>query len=80
MSHCTMLIMITMKGNRNRLTPAKDRMTVTKSVDKPMMRARVPIREKRSFHKLTNLSSPLQSKKTTYILYSFLCLDLGGSI
>ena len=46
-----------MKGNSIRLTPAKDRITVKKRVDKPMMRDKVPISEKRSFHKLTNLSS-----------------------
>ena len=53
MSHWMMLMMITMKGNSSRLTPARDSMTVKKRVDKPIMRAKVPRREKRSFHKLT---------------------------
>ena len=59
-----MLMMITIKGNSSRLTPAKDRITVKKRVDKPMMRAKVPRREKRSFHKLTKLSSVMRSKKS----------------
>jgi len=72
MSHWTMLKMTTMKGKSIRLTPAKAIIIVKKSVDNPMMRARVPIREKRSFHKLTKLSSIMLSKKMTYIHFVFL--------
>ena len=56
-SHWIMLKATTMKGMNSRLTPAKDMMTVKNRVDNPIMSARVPIKEKRSFHKLTDLSS-----------------------
>ena len=62
MSHWIMLKMTTMKGRNSMLTPARDKMIVKKSVDKPMIRASVPSNEKRSFHKLTSLSSVLLSK------------------
>ena len=52
-----MLNPITMKGRSNMLTPDKDSITAKKSVDNPIIAAKVPIREKRSFHKLKNLSS-----------------------
>jgi hypothetical protein len=52
-----------MKGKSIRLTPAKAIITVKKSVDNPMMSARVPIRENRSFHKLKKLSSIMLSKR-----------------
>jgi len=58
------LKMTTRKGKSIRLTPAKDMITMKKSVDNPMMSARVPIKEKRSFHKLTKLSSIMLSKKS----------------
>ena len=62
MSHWTRLKITTMKGKRSKLTPAKAMIIVKKSVDNPMIRTRVPIKEKRSFHKLTNLSSIMVSK------------------
>jgi hypothetical protein len=64
MSHWAMLKMTTMNGKSIRLTPAKDIITVKNSVDKPIMSARVPIKEKRSFHKLTKLSSTMLSKRS----------------
>jgi len=64
MSHWIMLKMTTMKGKSMRLTPAKAIITVKKSVDNPMMSARVPIKEKRSFHKLTKLSPTILSKRS----------------
>ena len=63
-SHCNMFMIITMKGNRSKLMPAKDKITVKKRVDNPIISVNVPNREKRSFHKLTNLSSVIQSKKS----------------
>jgi hypothetical protein len=45
------------------LTPARVKITVKKSVDKPMITATVPIKEKRSFHKLKDLSSIMVSAK-----------------
>ena len=38
------------------LTPASDKITVKKSVDKPMMAATVPSKESLSFHKFKKMS------------------------
>lgn len=64
MSHWAMLKMTTKKGKNIRLTPAKDIITVKNSVDNPMMSTNVPIKEKRSFHKLTKLSSTMLSERS----------------
>lgn len=61
-----------MNGIRNRLTPAIAMMIVKKSVDKPMMAATVPIKEKRSFHKLKKVSSLMQRKTADYIIFTIL--------
>ena len=58
-----MLKMITRKGISSRSTPAKAIINVKKSVDNPIITAKVPIKEKRSFHKLTKLSSIKLSTK-----------------
>lgn len=71
MSHWTMLKAITIKGMRSRLTPATAIITVKKSVDKPMIRATVPIIENRSFHKLTKLSPKPTQDSHLYNLYYF---------
>ncbi len=72
MSHWMTLMITTMKGNSSKLTPVKDRITVKKRVDKPMMSDNVPIREMRSFHKLTNLSSNYSEHEEQLInIYSF---------
>jgi hypothetical protein len=60
-------------------------MIVKKSVDKPIMAATVPIREKRSFHKLTKVSPLMQRKTADYIIFPILgsvnhILDLLDSI
>ena len=47
------------------LTPAKDKINVKKSVDKPMIAAVVPIKEKRSFHKFKDFSSIMLSTNRT---------------
>ena len=74
MSHCTMLKAITMKGISSRLTPAKAIMNVKKSVDNPIMTAKVPIREKRSFHKLKKfiLINAEQDRRLITILFLLL--------
>lgn len=52
-SHCTMLIVTTRMPNVKRSnTPAKLRMTVNTKVDNPIIRAKVPAIERRSFHRL----------------------------
>lgn len=63
---------ITMKGIKSRLTPANAMMIVKKSVDKPIMAATVPIKEKRSFHKLTKISPIMQRKTADYIIFTIL--------
>jgi len=63
--------MTTINGINSMLTPAKDRITVKKSVDNPMIKAKVPIKEKRSFHKLTKLSPIILARTETYNLYYF---------
>jgi hypothetical protein len=80
MSHWTMLKTTTMNGKRSRLTPASAIMTVKKSVDKPIMAAKVPINEKRSFHKLTKLSPIMLRKTAAYIIFTILCSDSFASV
>ena len=54
--------MTTMKGKKSILTPARDKITVKNSVDKPIIRANVPIKENRNFHKFTKFSLIMWSK------------------
>jgi hypothetical protein len=58
-----MLKITTINGSTIRLTPAKDRITIKNSVDSPIMTARVPIMENRSFHMLMDLTSKIFSKE-----------------
>lgn len=64
-SHWIMLNMMTINGISSMLTPAKDKINVKKSVDKPMIAAVVPIKEKRSFHKFKDFSSIMLSTNRT---------------
>ncbi len=71
-----MLKTTTMKGKRSRLTPANAMMTVKKSVDKPIMAATVPIKEKRSFHKPMKTSSIMQRKTADYLIFTIYPLEI----
>ena len=53
-----------MKGISSTLTPAKVKINVKNSVDKPTMIATVPIKEKRSFHRFTKLSPIIVCKNS----------------
>ena len=65
-SHWIMVNMTTMKGISSILTPAKDKINVKKSVDKVIMIATVPTKDKRSFHKFKKQSPIMREITASY--------------
>ncbi len=69
-----MLKSTTKTSNVRRLkAPVRERRMVKKRLDTPMMMARVPSMENRSFHMLIGLSSEETSKRKHYLSFAVFC-------